>query len=292
MSNNEPSDVAQRKQKVSGTFSQVAVTYDRVGPRFFSHFGRRLVALAQIPSGAHVLDAATGRGAVLFPAAACVGPRGHVVGIDLAEAMVSETAQELTSLGVPNAEVRHMDAEDLQFPDAVFDCVLCGFAIFFFAQPYRTLSEFRRVLKPDGRIGMTTFDESFYAQWEWFDELVDAYLPPPPEVNQPPQSPSPPQPEFDKPEGLEALMTATGFTRIQVTLEAREFVYADEEEFWSKQWSLGSRAKLEKIEEARGPEGLLRLQADVFEGLQALKQADGIHQLFPVLFTLASRPRA
>jgi ubiquinone/menaquinone biosynthesis C-methylase UbiE len=166
MSNNEPSGVAQRKQKVSGTFSQVAVTYGQVGPRFFSHFGCRLVTLAQISSGAHVLDVATGRGAVLFPAAACVGPRGHVVGIDLAEAMVSETAQELTSLGVPNAAVLHMDAEDLQFADAVFDRVLCGFAIFFFAQPYRTLSEFRRVLKPDGRIGMTTFAEAFDAQWK------------------------------------------------------------------------------------------------------------------------------
>jgi hypothetical protein len=139
MSNNEPFDVAQRKQKVSGVFSQVAVTYDRVGPRVFSHFGRRLVALAQIPSGAYVLDVATGRGAVLFPAAKCVGP--------------------------------------------------------------------------------------------------------------------------------------------------------DAEEFWSTLWSLGARAKLEKIEEARGPEALLRLKADVFERLQALKQADGIHQLFPVLFTLATRSR-
>ncbi len=292
MSKDEPSDVAQRKQKVSGIFSQVAGTYDRVGPRFFSHYGRRLVALAQIPSGAHVLDVATGRGAVLFPAAACVGPRGRVVGIDLAEAMVSETAQELTSLGVPNAEVRHMDAEDLQFPDAVFDCVLCGFAIFFFAQPYRTLSEFRRVLKPGGRLGVTTFDESFDAQWTWYDELVDAYLPPQPEVNQPTRSPSPPQPEFDKPEGLEALMTATGFTHIQVTSEAREFVYVDEEEFWSTLWSHGTRTRLEKLEKVRGAEGLLRFKADVFERLQVLKQTDGIHQLFPVLFTLATKPRA
>ncbi len=57
------------KENVAGLFDRVASTYDRVGPRFFSHFGRRLVELAQIPSGADVLDVAAGRGAVLYPAA-------------------------------------------------------------------------------------------------------------------------------------------------------------------------------------------------------------------------------
>jgi hypothetical protein len=87
-------------------------------------------------------------------------------------------------------------------------------------------------------------------------------------------------------------MTATGFTHIEVASEAREFVYADEEEFWSTLWSHGARARLEKLEKATGLEGLLRFKADVFERLQANKQADGIHQLFPVLFTLASKSRA
>jgi ubiquinone/menaquinone biosynthesis C-methylase UbiE len=50
------------KENVAGLFDRVASTYDRVRPRFFSHFGRRLVELAQIPSGADVLDVAAGRG--------------------------------------------------------------------------------------------------------------------------------------------------------------------------------------------------------------------------------------
>lgn len=65
--NNESSEMSQQKQQVSGLFDRVANTFDHVGPRFFSHFGRRLVELARIPSGAHVLDVATGRGAALFP---------------------------------------------------------------------------------------------------------------------------------------------------------------------------------------------------------------------------------
>jgi len=67
MDNKESSDVTEGKHEVAGIFGRAAPTYDRVGPRFFSHFGRRLVTLAQIPGGAKVLDVATGRGAVLFP---------------------------------------------------------------------------------------------------------------------------------------------------------------------------------------------------------------------------------
>ena len=95
MSQHESPETAQRKQIVSGIFDRAATTYGQVGPRFFSHFGRRLVELAQIPGGAKVLDVATGRGALLFPAAESVGPHGHVTGIDISESMVQETAKEL-----------------------------------------------------------------------------------------------------------------------------------------------------------------------------------------------------
>ncbi len=90
---------AQMKQGIAGVFSRASSTYDQVGPRFFSYFGRRLVEVAQIPAGSRVLDIATGRGAVLFPAAERVGPQGYVIGIDLAEDMVKQTADEIKRRG-------------------------------------------------------------------------------------------------------------------------------------------------------------------------------------------------
>jgi O-methyltransferase/aklanonic acid methyltransferase len=152
MNSDEPPDITQKKQVVAGVFSRSAPTYDRVGPRFFSHFGRQLVELAQIPKGSRVLDVATGKGAVLFPAADAVGPLGHVTGIDLSEAMVLEIAKEISRQNLENVEVCKMDAEYLQFPDESFDCILCGFAIFFFPKPDRALSEMRRVLTPNGQM--------------------------------------------------------------------------------------------------------------------------------------------
>jgi len=37
-----------KNQAVPGVFGRAAPIYDRVGPRCFSHFGRRLAELAQI----------------------------------------------------------------------------------------------------------------------------------------------------------------------------------------------------------------------------------------------------
>ena len=98
------------KELVAGFFGRAAASYDGMGPHAFQYFGRRLVELAQIPCGAQVLDVATGRGAVLFPAAEQVGPHGHVVGIDVTEPMVQLTAAEISQQGVTNAEVCQMDA--------------------------------------------------------------------------------------------------------------------------------------------------------------------------------------
>src|SRR6266498_4392633 len=180
MVDKDPSDVIERKYTVSGVFHRSSSTYGRIGPNFFSHFGRNLVSHANLPLHARVLDVACGRGAVLFPAANAVGPKGFVTGIDFAEGMVKETAREVADRGLSNVGVYQMDAEHLDFRDSSFDAVLCGFAIFFFPQLERALAEFRRVLKPGGSIAVSTWGNQFDEDFDWFDQLVKKYLPPAP----------------------------------------------------------------------------------------------------------------
>jgi len=117
---------------------------------FFLSIGRKLVAFADISPHHYVLDVAAGRGANLFPAASIAGERGNVIGIDLAVQMVRETAAEIKKCGLRNAQMLQMDAEQLEFSDASFDRVLCGFALFFFPQLDRALAQVLRVLKPGG----------------------------------------------------------------------------------------------------------------------------------------------
>ncbi len=276
MTTNETPEMAQRKQQVVGVFSRAAATYDQAGPRYLSHFGRRLVEAARIPAGSRVLDAATGRGAVLFPAAEAVGPQGLVIGIDLSEEMVLATEQELASRGfTASAEVCRMDAENLDFPDESFDYVLCGFAIFFFPRLDEALAEFRRVLKPNGHVCVSTWGTLYDPQFQWIDELVEKYLPPDPAAARPP--------EFGMAAGVTSILEAAGFVQVEVREELAEFVYASEEEYWSVWWSHGMRGTLEAIERTKGAEGLASFKSDVFQKLGQIKQADGIHEPFQVL---------
>jgi O-methyltransferase / aklanonic acid methyltransferase len=57
------------RANVIAVYDGAAATYNRVGPSFFLHFGKRLATVAGIVPGSNVLDLATGTGAVLIPAA-------------------------------------------------------------------------------------------------------------------------------------------------------------------------------------------------------------------------------
>lgn len=284
-------EIAETKQWFSELFDRAAPTYDQVGPRFFNYFGRRLVKLAQIPRGATVLDLATGRGAILFPAAEAVGPSGHVIGIDISKEMIQETSMVINHLSLGHAEVREMDAEYLHFPDNSFDYTLCGLSIFFFPQLDRALSEIHRILKPGGVIGVTTFwhDDK---RWKWLGELFEKYLPPKPEEGTTTEDEDEPaSPNFRSHEGMQAVMTAAGFTNIQVSGEESDFVYSDEEDWWSTVWSHGMRATLERIEKTSGSDALQRFKVDAYGKLQSVRQSDGFHHMWSVLFTLGTKPQ-
>jgi ubiquinone/menaquinone biosynthesis C-methylase UbiE len=261
-------------------FSQAASTYDRIGPRIFSHFGQRHRPCRNC-SGAKVLDVAAGRGALLFPAAAKVGLGGHVIGIDFSPDMVRETVGDIERQKLRNAEMRQMDAERMNFSDASFDWVLCGFALWMFAQPSPVLREFWRVLKSGGRVGLSTWaaDNPFQ---NWCNQVLRSYAPARPSKATTPKD----EARFDTPMQLETALRQAGFMDIQITVEEKDFVYAREEDLWQSLWSTGVRRQLEKMT----PAALDQAKSDVFQKLQAVKKPDGFHRVNRALFAFGTKP--
>jgi ubiquinone/menaquinone biosynthesis C-methylase UbiE len=282
----------ERKRWIAAEFGKSASTYDHAGPRFFSHFGERLVEVAQLQSKAHVLDVGTGRGAVLFPTARCLSQDGRVIGIDLSEVMVRETVAEIARFGFMNAEVCVMDAENLRFPDASFDHVFCGFSIMFFPDLKRALGEYHRVLKPGGRFIASTFANNHFGfprMPDWFNTQL-AKLPP--QIIEAVLS----QVQklsgfvFEKPV-IKAMMREAGFGDVHFVEEDAEFVCINEEEVWSSFLSAPvMRIILETIERMGEPEFLSGLKADASEMFETQKQSDGIHHIINAVFTLSSKP--
>jgi SAM-dependent methyltransferase len=227
-----------------------------------------------------VLDVGCGRGAILFPAAEKVGRSGKVIGIDIAEAMVQQTRKEIESLGLVNAEVRQMDAEALLFPEACFDFVLWGFALYEFVDLDKALSESFRVLKPNGVFGASVWGKKSDPRWDGLRKLVKAYrdqLKPVPQGG--------PPGKWD-PAEIEAVLSKVGFVNIQSVLEEKEFYFKDENEWWAYEWSCGNRETWERME----PPVLQRFEREALEVIGQLKHAGGVPISFQMLLTRANKP--
>jgi SAM-dependent methyltransferase len=130
---------------------QLAETYERVSDLQFDG-GKRLVERIGLDEGAGVLDIGCGTGRLTRWIAERLGPKGSVVGIDpLQERIGVARAQG----GVARFEVGQ--AEDLSaFDDASFDAVVMSSVFHWVADKAKALAEIRRVLRPGGRLGVTT----------------------------------------------------------------------------------------------------------------------------------------
>lgn len=244
---------------------------------------RRLVELAELEPGHSVLDVATGTGAVLLPAAERVGPRGRVVGIDLSSGMLARAAQQVQGRALTNVRLERMDAERLDLEAAQFDRVLCGWGIFLFPEPDRALAEFRRVLKPGGRLVATTGGVRFEAASTWVLDLV--------EKRWPPGLPIPARPtlRFTRPGDLVDALATAGLSSIRVVEGSFDLVFPSEDEWWAWLNSISARAYLDLIERMRGPENLKLLERELRERVRGSRRADGIHLPIDQLTAIATR---
>jgi ubiquinone/menaquinone biosynthesis C-methylase UbiE len=132
---------------------EAAAEYDRAFAHVTAHFMPFLLRAADIAPGMHVLDIATGTGLSAEAALAAVGPTGHVSAADVSPAMAAKARERLGS--APNVSVSVEDGQALSFADCSFDAVLCNLGLMFFPDPARGLSEFRRVLRPGGRVAVS-----------------------------------------------------------------------------------------------------------------------------------------
>ena len=77
----------------------------------------------------------------------------EITGIDMSQPMIARARERLERGRYPFVkELTVMDAHNLSYPDATFDCVVGQFVITLVEDPERVLSECARVLKPGGQI--------------------------------------------------------------------------------------------------------------------------------------------
>ena len=112
----------------------------------------------QAPGQSHFRRHAVWAGLPARDAAARSAPDGWVLASDIAEGMLAEGARRTAAEGKADAlTFAAADAEHLCLPDASFDRVLAGLALFMFPHAQQALAEMRRVLRPGGRIALSVW---------------------------------------------------------------------------------------------------------------------------------------
>jgi SAM-dependent methyltransferase len=119
----------------------------------------RLGELLGLGSGARVLDVASGKGESAIFLAGRFGC--EVVGVEFGPQSVREAnaRAEAAQCGQLVKFVEG-DAEHLDFPDADFDAVICECAFCTFPDKRAAASEFARVVRPGGRVGISDLTRS------------------------------------------------------------------------------------------------------------------------------------
>lgn len=129
----------------------LAETYERVSDLQFEG-GRRLVERLGLEEGAHVLDIGCGTGRLARWIGERLGPKGSVVGIDPLEERIRIARSHG---GTVRFEVGQAEALGA-FEDASFDIVCMSSVLHWVSDKAKALAEIRRVLRPGGRLGVTT----------------------------------------------------------------------------------------------------------------------------------------
>ncbi len=169
-----------KKVEVVQVYSRTAPVYDIWGVLTESKARKRALALAQIRDGESILEVAVGTG-LTFREILKANPHGHNAGIDLTPAILEKARRRAAKSGLNNYDLSQGDAYTLQFPNRQFDLLVNNYLFDLLPEEdfVTVLSEFKRVLKPGGRlilINMTQGVRFYQRFWEAVYQLNPKWL--------------------------------------------------------------------------------------------------------------------
>ncbi|MEP7333270.1 MAG: methyltransferase domain-containing protein [Terracoccus sp.] len=275
-------DAAARRDRVAALFDQLAAGYDQGGVPWFTPIGSRLVELTRPRPGDRAVDIGSGRGAASFALLAAVGPHGHVSAVDLSPFMVDRLRSEADERGITNLDAQVGEASPGRLQQASFDVGTASLVLFFDPEPERTFAGWLSLLRPGGRIGLSTFGATD-AAWTAAEAVLLRYAPPALLDARTSGRVGP----FTSTATMSTLFHSAGALDVDSHDEPLEVVLPDAQAWRAWTMTLGLR----QLWEAVPPAELDRALAEITAALEADRGSDGLlHLTQQVRYTIGSAP--
>ena len=137
------------KDSVQNQFNQAAANYSTSPIHAIGADLAVMVEAAQLRGDEFLLDAGCGTGHTALAFAPHVA---QVVALDLSASMLDQGRKLAEQRNITNIEFRQGDVEKLLDADASFDLITTRYSAHHWPNPQTALAEFRRVLRPTGRL--------------------------------------------------------------------------------------------------------------------------------------------
>lgn len=136
------------REHVERSYRFYAPIYDVIFGRSLGQGRTAMTEMVTKLNPATILEVGVGTGLTLehYPRSA------KITGIDVSREMLAVATRRLDQNDSERVSLNFMDAEDMDFADASFDCVTLPYVLSVTPHPDRLVAEVRRVCKPGGHI--------------------------------------------------------------------------------------------------------------------------------------------
>ena len=229
-------------------------------------------SLEQVPLNRtdSVIDIACGPGTVSLLVAPIVN---QVMALDFSEEMINALRKQIDGSGITNIHAQVCDCQALPFEDEQFDAAFSQFGLMFFPDRMKGFAEAYRVLKPGGRISVSSWapvaqSEAMTTMLEALEAGFKQYLPSAKDNRNIVKG-------LDDPDTFIDELQQSGFENVAIREVAHSFAADTPARFWKRMAASSApitlmRSRISETEWREGEDRAIKCVADKLAGKEKL----------------------